>query len=174
MQTSPYKNLETKNFYVDYPHDALSALSKWYCECLFCGDGQKSSQWRRADVERSHPVQISLKPPVSFSTVAYQARLRLTADHKSRSSNSVWLQQLVVLNLEEHRKDYAQMFTHHVVTVLLMTFSYVLNWTRVGNAILCIMDFVDILLPVRPFTFFFLLSRMSYPVGVRLLSPQRH
>jgi acyl-CoA-dependent ceramide synthase len=40
------------------------------------------------------------------------------------------------------------MFAHHIITVNLMMFSYVLNWTRVGNAILVLMDFVDILLPV--------------------------
>lgn len=28
-----------------------------------------------------------------------------------------------------------------------MSFSYVFNWTRVGNAILCCMDFTDIILP---------------------------
>lgn len=43
------------------------------------------------------------------------------------------------------------MFAHHIITTTLMAFSYVLNWTRVGNAVLCLMDFVDILLPVSPF-----------------------
>jgi hypothetical protein len=32
MQSSPYRNLNTKEFYVGYPHDALSALTKWYCQ----------------------------------------------------------------------------------------------------------------------------------------------
>jgi len=42
------------------------------------------------------------------------------------------------------------MFAHHIITAVLMMFSYVLNWTRIGNTILCTMDLVDILLPVRP------------------------
>ncbi|GAA6064339.1 hypothetical protein JCM10212_002315 [Sporobolomyces blumeae] len=59
-----------------------------------------------------------------------------------------WIQQIIVLNLEARRKDYAQMFAHHIITVLLVSFSYVLNWTRIGNTILCIMDLSDIFLPL--------------------------
>lgn len=65
-------------------------------------------------------------------------------------SMTVWIQQIIVLNLEARRKDYAQMFAHHIITTLLVSFSYVLNFTRVGNTILCTMDFTDILLPVSP------------------------
>lgn len=59
-----------------------------------------------------------------------------------------WLQQIVVVNIEERRKDHWQMFTHHIVTCMLMFTSYAWNHTRVGNVILCLMDFVDILLAV--------------------------
>ncbi|GAA5932820.1 uncharacterized protein JCM15063_002214 [Sporobolomyces koalae] len=59
-----------------------------------------------------------------------------------------WIQQIIVLNLEARRKDYLQMFAHHIITTLLVSFSYVLNFTRVGNSILCTMDFTDILLPL--------------------------
>ncbi|EON64538.1 hypothetical protein W97_03771 [Coniosporium apollinis CBS 100218] len=58
-----------------------------------------------------------------------------------------WLQQIVVVNIEERRKDYAQMFTHHIVTSALMFMSYGFYQTKVGNVILCIMDVVDIILP---------------------------
>lgn len=54
-----------------------------------------------------------------------------------------------MINLEARRKDYYQMFAHHIITSLLMMSSYVLNWTRIGSAILCTMDLVDITLPVR-------------------------
>ncbi|KAI5479282.1 longevity-assurance protein [Pseudohyphozyma bogoriensis] len=64
------------------------------------------------------------------------------------AQTAFWLNQIITLNLEKWRKDHVQMLTHHVVTILLMMFSYVLNWTRVGNAILCTMDFIDILLPL--------------------------
>lgn len=62
---------------------------------------------------------------------------------------SFWLQQLLAINLEKPRKDYAQMFTHHVVTSLLMYVCYAYRYTNIGNVILCIMDVVDILLPVK-------------------------
>ncbi|BGP29876.1 Sphingosine N-acyltransferase lag1 [Rhodotorula toruloides] len=59
-----------------------------------------------------------------------------------------YIQQMIVINLEARRKDYYQMFAHHIITSLLMMFSYVLNWTRIGNTILCTMDLVDIFLPL--------------------------
>ena len=60
-----------------------------------------------------------------------------------------WLQQMVVVNIEERRSDYAQMFAHHVVTSTLIFTSYGYHHGRVGNTIMCLMDIVDILLPVR-------------------------
>jgi acyl-CoA-dependent ceramide synthase len=59
-----------------------------------------------------------------------------------------WIQQILVVNIEEKRKDYAQMFTHHVFTTALMCLSYGYYHMRVGIVILTIMDFVDIILPV--------------------------
>ncbi|CUS07378.1 unnamed protein product [Tuber aestivum] len=59
-----------------------------------------------------------------------------------------WLQQIFVLNIEERRKDYHQMFAHHIVTCMLIFASYTYHMTRVGNVILCVMDVVDILLPL--------------------------
>jgi hypothetical protein len=59
-----------------------------------------------------------------------------------------WLQQIVVVNIEERRKDYHQMLTHHLITCVLMYASYCYHMTRVGVFILVMMDFVDILLPV--------------------------
>lgn len=59
-----------------------------------------------------------------------------------------WLQQIVVVNIEERRKDYWQMFTHHIITSALIFGSYGYYQTKVGNAILCTMDVVDIALPV--------------------------
>ena len=59
-----------------------------------------------------------------------------------------YLQLLLAINLEERRKDYTQMFTHHVITCALMYVCYVYRYTKIGNVILCTMDVVDILLPV--------------------------
>jgi hypothetical protein len=72
-----------------------------------------------------------------------------------------WLQQIVVVNIEEIRKDYLQMFTHHVVTCFLMFWSYGYHQTKVGNVILVIMDGVDMLLSVRPIFTFIINSLLS-------------
>jgi acyl-CoA-dependent ceramide synthase len=64
-----------------------------------------------------------------------------------------WLQQIFVVNIEEKRKDYWQMFTHHIFTSALMFTSYGYYQTKVGVVILAIMDVVDLLLPVStPFS----------------------
>ncbi|KAL2262286.1 hypothetical protein VTK26DRAFT_1838 [Humicola hyalothermophila] len=59
-----------------------------------------------------------------------------------------WLQQLIVINIEERRKDHWQMFTHHIVTSTLIYASYRYGHTRVGNLVLILMDVVDLFLPV--------------------------
>ncbi|CAR25056.1 KLTH0G10582p [Lachancea thermotolerans CBS 6340] len=59
---------------------------------------------------------------------------------------SSWLQQIVVLNVEERRKDYWQMFAHHIITCLLTLGSYYYYFTRIGHVILIMMDIVDVFL----------------------------
>ena len=59
-----------------------------------------------------------------------------------------WLQQILVINIEERRKDHWQMFTHHIITICLIYASYRYGHTRVGNLILVLMDVVDLFLPV--------------------------
>lgn len=59
-----------------------------------------------------------------------------------------WIQQIMVINIEKRRKDHWQMFTHHIVTCILLFTSYGYHQTKVANLILCLMDVVDILLPV--------------------------
>lgn len=59
-----------------------------------------------------------------------------------------YIQQILVVNIEEKRKDYAQMFVHHVFTAALLFLSYGYYHMRVGLVIMCIMDFIDIILPV--------------------------
>lgn len=63
-----------------------------------------------------------------------------------------WLQQIMVINIEKRRKDHWQMFTHHIVTTLLIFTSYGYHQTKVANLILCIMDVVDIFFSVCYFT----------------------
>lgn len=59
-----------------------------------------------------------------------------------------WIQQIYVLNIEKRRKDHYAMFSHHIITCILIISSYCVNFTRIGNAVLCCMDLADILLPV--------------------------
>ena len=59
-----------------------------------------------------------------------------------------WLQQIVVVNIEKRRKDHVQMFTHHIITCTLIFTSYGYHQTKVGNLILCLMDVVDLFLPL--------------------------
>ncbi|KAG8743622.1 sphingosine N-acyltransferase lag1 [Ceratobasidium sp. 414] len=61
---------------------------------------------------------------------------------------SCWVHQLVVLNIEARRKDHYQMLAHHIITISLIVGSYIMHLTRVGIAILVIMDFCDIILPL--------------------------
>ncbi|KAJ2722034.1 Sphingosine N-acyltransferase lag1 [Coemansia sp. Benny D115] len=57
-----------------------------------------------------------------------------------------WFQQIFVLLIEERRKDFVVMGIHHVVTCNLLGWSLYMNYTRVGNAVLCCMDSSDIFL----------------------------
>ncbi|KAF7559342.1 hypothetical protein G7046_g4819 [Stylonectria norvegica] len=59
-----------------------------------------------------------------------------------------WLQQMIVINIEERRKDHWQMLTHHIVTTILISSCYSYHHTRIGNFILVIMDVVDLFLPL--------------------------
>jgi very-long-chain ceramide synthase len=59
-----------------------------------------------------------------------------------------WLQQIMVINIEKRRKDHWQMFTHHIITSILLFTSYGYHQTKVANLILCLMDVVDLFLPV--------------------------
>ncbi|KAL1859514.1 hypothetical protein VTK73DRAFT_7589 [Phialemonium thermophilum] len=59
---------------------------------------------------------------------------------------SFWMQQVIVINIEERRKDHWQMFTHHLITINLIYASYRYHHTSVGNLILVLMDVVDIFL----------------------------
>lgn len=59
-----------------------------------------------------------------------------------------WLQQIIVIHIEERRKDHWQMLTHHFVTTSLIWACYGYGHTRVGNLILILMDIGDLILPV--------------------------
>ncbi|PPQ79540.1 hypothetical protein CVT25_003422 [Psilocybe cyanescens] len=64
------------------------------------------------------------------------------------TQNAFYLHQMLVINAEARRKDHIQMMSHHVITVFLMLTSYFSNFTRVGCAIMVLMDCCDIFLPL--------------------------
>ncbi|KDQ64565.1 hypothetical protein JAAARDRAFT_166964 [Jaapia argillacea MUCL 33604] len=58
---------------------------------------------------------------------------------------SYWLQQLIVLTmgLEKPRKDFKELVIHHIVTLWLIGWSYLVNHTLMGNAVFVSMDIPD-------------------------------
>jgi very-long-chain ceramide synthase len=62
-----------------------------------------------------------------------------------------WLQQIMVINIEERRKDHWQMLSHHFITSALISACYSYHHTRVGTLILVLMDVGDLQLGVSPF-----------------------
>jgi acyl-CoA-dependent ceramide synthase len=59
-----------------------------------------------------------------------------------------WFHQLYVIHSEKPRKDHWQMFSHHILSIILIVSSYYMNYTRIGTVVHVFMDFCDILLPV--------------------------
>lgn len=53
------------------------------------------------------------------------------------------------------RKDFWQMFIHHKATIMLMSFSWVCNLTRIGSLVLVVHDCADIFLEVQSYNCFF-------------------
>ncbi|KAL7409399.1 TLC domain-containing protein [Mrakia frigida] len=56
-----------------------------------------------------------------------------------------WFHQLLTLHLEARRKDHWQMFSHHLITIYLVSGSYLTNITAIGTVVLVTMDFGDII-----------------------------
>lgn len=59
-----------------------------------------------------------------------------------------YVQLLILVAIEKHRKDVELMFIHHTVTILLISASYYTNFVRVGLVVLAIFDAADALLPL--------------------------
>jgi very-long-chain ceramide synthase len=59
-----------------------------------------------------------------------------------------YLKEILVLNIEDRRKDHWQMLTHHFVTIALISVSYAYHQTRVGHLLLMLMDVIDLVFPV--------------------------
>ncbi|GAA6022885.1 hypothetical protein JCM10207_001434, partial [Rhodosporidiobolus poonsookiae] len=61
---------------------------------------------------------------------------------------SYWLQQMIVLvmGLEKPRSDFKELVIHHIVTLWLVGWSYMINLTMIGTAVFVSMDLPDICL----------------------------
>lgn len=107
--------------------------------------------WR--DTPSSLPVSADGKLSFEALLVSMWTHFpRLLVDAQMKvyylSQMAFWAQQILVIHLEEKRKDHWQMLTHHFVTVALMSTSYGFRQLRVGNAVLVCMDIVDLVFPV--------------------------
>ncbi|KAL5007544.1 hypothetical protein ScPMuIL_016350 [Solemya velum] len=62
---------------------------------------------------------------------------------------------VMTLLVDLKRKDFTEMVVHHAVTILLLLFSWVTNYTRVGTMVLALHDVADIWLQLaKLFTYF--------------------
>lgn len=68
------------------------------------------------------------------------------------------------------RKDFGIMFLHHLVSIFLITFSYVNNMARVGTLVLCLHDSADALLEVKTF-FIFKSTKSRIEEGPQIITP---
>jgi acyl-CoA-dependent ceramide synthase len=59
-----------------------------------------------------------------------------------------WIQQVIAVNIEAHRKDYKEMLVHHAITISLIVASYAYHQTRVGHLIMVLMDVIELIFPV--------------------------
>ncbi|KAJ7908263.1 longevity assurance proteins LAG1/LAC1 [Mycena leptocephala] len=92
---------------------------------------------------------------------------------------SYWCQQLLVLvlGLEKPRKDYYELVAHHIVTLWLVGWSYLINLTLIGNAIYMSMDIPDMALAFSKLLNYLQLERakvVSFAVFVCLWTYFRH
>lgn len=88
----------------------------------------------------------------SFSASLWTNYPRLLIDEHMKlyylSQLAFWTQQLLVIHLEQRRKDHFQMLLHHIISVTLIFTSYGNRQFRGGNLVMVCMDVGDLLLSV--------------------------
>lgn len=95
---------------------------------------------------------------VSKKSIFMFVFVRYTYPHQSLS-NDIWWYYIISLTFywslcmsqffDVKRKDFWQMFVHHIATIVLMALSWVANMQRIGSVVLLIHDLADIFLEVR-------------------------
>ncbi|KIJ20248.1 hypothetical protein PAXINDRAFT_160852 [Paxillus involutus ATCC 200175] len=85
--------------------------------------------------------------------------------------SAYWCQQLIVLllRLEKPRKDYNELVAHHLVTLWLIGWSYLINLTLIGNAIYMSMDIPDVFLAFSKILNYLQLTRAKLVAFVSFL-----
>ena len=66
------------------------------------------------------------------------------------------------LAFQRGRRDFPEYILHHLVTILLISFSYTLNHMRIGAVIMLIHDFTDVIISI----FKCAIDTMSTPIQV--------
>lgn len=76
---------------------------------------------------------------------------------------SYWLQQALVmlLRLEKPRKDYYELIAHHLVTLWLIGWSYLINLTMIGTTVFVCMDIPDTFLALSKFLNYLALDNIA-------------
>ncbi|KAK7061805.1 TLC domain-containing protein [Favolaschia claudopus] len=90
-----------------------------------------------------------------------------------------WCQQLIVLvlGLEKPRKDYYELIAHHIVTLWLVGWSYLVNMTLIGQAVYMSMDIPDMALAFSKLLNYLQMDRakvVSFTIFVFVWSYFRH
>jgi len=70
-----------------------------------------------------------------------------------------YMHSILFLFAENKKKDFLVMLTHHIATVLVMTLAYVVNYTRVGLAVLMVHDPADVFLNLAKLFNYFKMKR---------------
>lgn len=76
-----------------------------------------------------------------------------------------WIQQIFTVNVEERRKDFYHMLSHHVLTSALLSAAYIYRFYNVANVVLSLMDIVDFLLPVSVPVYKLMVLRLTVLTG---------
>ncbi|KDN47739.1 LAG1-domain-containing protein [Tilletiaria anomala UBC 951] len=79
---------------------------------------------------------------------------------------SYWLQQafVMLLRLEKPRKDYYELVAHHLVTLWLIGWSYLINMTMIGTTVFVCMDIPDTWLAMSKFVNYLGLDNITTPI----------
>jgi len=92
--------------------------------------------------------------------------------------SAYWLQQFLVLalRLEKPRSDFTELVIHHLVTLWLIGWSYLVNLTLIGNAIFVSMDIPDAFLALSKLLNYMdlYISNVSFAIFVVVWSYFRH